>query len=145
MKKWKNDNDSETIIWTEKLFYNRPLNSDGFTVCHTVSYGCLSHGLTVASSLLTVLQILRGFCQTRSFYENKHRQHIQMLLKDTFLVWLTKTKQEIAVLLLLSWALLFIILVKTHMENPFQCKQLSDSLKIAKICTTKYNRQLSSK
>ena len=114
-------------------------------LCHTVSYGCLSHGLTVASSLLTVLQILRGFSQTHSFYENKHRQHIQILLKDTFLVWLTKTKQEIAVLLLLSWALLFIILVKTHMENPFQCKQLSDSLKIAKICTTKYNRQLSSK
>ena len=99
------------------------LNSDlsTLTVLPCVTrFHCLSHGRMLASSFLMVLQILRGFSQTHSFYENKHRQYIEMLLKDTFLVWLTKMKQTVAILLL--WALLFIILVKTHIDKPFQCK-----------------------
>ena len=42
-------------------FYSRPLNVHGFTACVT-RFHCPSHGLTVGSSLLTVLQILSRFC-----------------------------------------------------------------------------------
>ena len=150
MKKWKNDNDSETIIWTEKLFSNRPLNSEGFTVCYTVSlsYGFIrlpfsrshgsffiAHGFTNLAWIFPNTQFL--WKQAQAAHSNTAEGHISSMIN--------KNKAGNCSSPSLSWALLFIILVKTHMENPFQCKQLSDSLKIAKICTTKYNRQLSSK
>ena len=44
----------------------------------------------------------------------------------------------------LSWAQLFIMLVKTHIDNLFQWKPPLDLLKIAKKSTAEYNRQHSS-
>ena len=92
----------------------------------------LSRGLTVSSSFLTVWQILIGFFPKLTVLQkNKHRRHIPVLLKKVFLVWLTKIKQAV-----LSWALLSIKLVKTHIDSPFQWKPLSDLLKIANVFTT---------
>ena len=143
MKKWQ-------WQWTEKLFSNRSLNSEGFTVCYTVSlsYGFIrlpfsrshgsffiAHGFTNFAWIFPNTQLL--WKQAQAAHSNTAEGHISSMIN--------KNKAGYCSSPYLSWALLFIILVKTHMENPFQCKQLSDSLKIAKICTTKYNRQLSSK
>ena len=78
------------------------------------------------------------FSKTQFSKKNKHRQHI--LLKKAFLVWLTKIKQAT-----LSWALLSMRLVKTHIDSPFQWKSLSDLLKIVEVFTIEYSRQHSSK
>ena len=45
----------------------------------------------------------------------------------------------------LSWALSFILLVKTNIVNPFQWKPLSDFLKRVKDFATEYSRHHSSK
>ena len=107
-------------------------------MCHTVS---LLFWWSHASFFIP-----RDFTNVvKTVYENKHRQHIQMLLKDTILVYMiNKNKAGSCSSPSLRWALLFIILVKTHNDKPFQCKQ-SYSLKIAEIYTAKYNRQFSSK
>ena len=90
--------------WTLQYFYNPSSKADVSTL--TVSpcgkrFNCLSHSLTLASSFLTVLQILSGFFpKLLVLSKNKHRQHIPMLLKDAFLIWLTKTNQAVAVLCL---------------------------------------------
>ena len=63
----------------------------------------LSHGLTVGSSFFKGLQILSGFFPKLTVFwkkKNIHRQPIPMLLKNSFLEWLTKIKQAVAVLYL---------------------------------------------
>ena len=119
MKKWKNDNDSETIIWTEKLFSNRPLNSEGFTVCYTVSlsYGFIrlpfsrshgsffiAHGFTNFAWIFPNTQFL--WKQAQAAHSNTAEGHISSMIN--------KNKAGNCSSPSLSWALLFIILVKTH-------------------------------
>ena len=68
---------------------DRPLNSHGFTMCHLVSLPFLqSHGSFFISHYFTNFEQI--------FF--KHRQQIPMLLMNTFLILLTKTKQAVAVL-----------------------------------------------
>ena len=57
---------------------------------------------------------------------------------------INKNKTSSRSFLSLSWARLFIMLVKAHIDNPFQWKPPSDLLKIAKKRTAEYNRQHSS-
>ena len=58
---------------------------------------------------------------------------------------INKNKTSSCSSLSLSWAPLSIMLVKTHIDNLFQWKSLSDLLKIAKVFTNEYSRQHSSK
>ena len=113
--------------------------------CVTRFY-CLSHGLTVGSSFLTILQILsRFFSQVHSFlnkqtqaaYSNFAEEHISSMINKSN----TSSRSSLS----LSWALFFIMLVKTHIDNPFQWKPPSYLLKITKKFTADYNKQHSSK
>ena len=64
---------------------------------------CLSHGPTVFhrfffSHGFTNFELISSQTQFSEKKTNIHRQHIPMLLKNTFLEWLTKTKQAVTVL-----------------------------------------------
>ena len=68
-----------------KLEYFADLSTVTASPCVT-RFRCLSHGLTVHLSFLTVLQILsRFFPELTVFLKNKHMQHIPMPLKNAFL------------------------------------------------------------
>ena len=68
--------------------------------CVTRFHCLFSYGLMVGSSFLTVAQLLREFFPKLTvFWKNKHK-HIPMLIKNAFLVWLTKIKQAFTVLYL---------------------------------------------
>ena len=141
-------------LMTPELMFFRPLNSHGFTVCDM--FHCLCHGLTVGFSFLMVLQNLIGFCLKKLtlLWKNKHRHHIQMQLKNCMIKnnmismissMIKNNKTCSRSSLSLSWALMFILLVKTYIVNPFHWKPPSDLLKRAKNFTTEYNRQHFSK
>ena len=119
-------------------------------------FHCLCHGLTVGFSFLMVLQNLIGFCLKKLtlLWKNKHRHHIQMQLRNCMIKnnmismissMIKNNKTSSRSSLSLSWALLFILLVKTYIVNPFHWKPPSDLLKRAKNFTTEYNRQHFSK
>ena len=76
----------------------RPLNTHGFTVCHMVSLFFLRcHG----KFFIWFYKFWADFFPSSQFSKKtKHMQHIPMLIKNAFLVWLTKVKQELAVIYL---------------------------------------------
>ena len=81
------------------------------SLCVT-QFHCLSHGLTVAS-VLTVLQSLSGFFpkltvlrkQTQAVHSNAAEEHISFMVNKK-----TSSRSSLSS----SWALLFIVLTKTH-------------------------------
>ena len=120
----------------------RPLNSHGFTVCHTVLLpSSRSHGRFLIPHNFTNFEQI--FFQTHSF-PKKQPGSIFQCSEECIFSMVNKNTSNCSSLSL-SWALLFIMLVKTHIDNSFQWKLLSDLLKIAKKFTTEYNRQHSSK
>ena len=104
---------------------DRPLNPLGFTVCHTVSVSFsrshsrffISHGFTNRE---------RIFSQTHSFLKKKTTKKTTTN-KQTQTAHSNDTEERISRMinkkktstLYLSWKLLFIKLVKTHIETPF--------------------------
>ena len=83
------------------LNYIRPLKSHSFTVCHTVSLPfSRSHGWRWLLHFSRFYKFWVDFSQTHSFLRNQTKaahSNCPMLLKNTFLVWLIKTKQAVAV------------------------------------------------
>ena len=55
---------------------------------------------------------------------------------------INKNKKNSRGYLSLIWAIMFIMLLKTHFDNPFQWKPPSDLLKIVKRFPVEYNRQI---
>ena len=87
----------------------------------------------VGSSFLTVLQILSGFFPKLTVFLKKQIQAAHSNAnKECISSMINKNKTSIRSFLSLSWTLLFIMLVKTHIGIPFQWKTQSDLLKIAK-------------
>ena len=118
--------------------------SHGFTLSHTSSlpfsqsYGrfFISHAF---KNFEQIFSQIHSFLkkQTQGVHSNVNKEHISSMIN--------KNKTSIWSSLSLSWALLFIMLVKTHIDVPFQWKTSSDLLKTAKNFTAKYNRPHSSK
>ena len=99
----------------------------------------------VASSFLMVLQILSGFFPNTQFSKKQTKAAHANAAKECISSMINKIKTSSYCLLSLNWALMFIVLVKTHTDNPFQWKPLSELLKKVKKSTAEYNRQHSSK
>ena len=109
------------------------------SLCVT-QFHCLSQGLTVASSFLTVLQILSGFfSQTHSFLRKQTKAAHFSAAEEHISSMINKNKTSSHSSLSSSWALLFIVLVKTHIDNQFQWKPTSDLLKKVKKSSAEYN------
>ena len=113
-------------------------------MCHTVllpssrSYSrfLISHDFTNFDQIFSQIHSF-PLKQTQAAYSSVAEECIfSMINKNT-----TSNRSSLS----LSWALLFIMLVKTHIDNPFQWKLLSDLLRIGKKFTAEYNRQHSSK
>ena len=103
-------------------------------------FHCLSQGLTVGSSFLTVIQFLSGsFSQTHSFLKKEAKATHPNANKERISSMINNNKTNIRSSLSLRWALLFIMSVETHIGYPFHWKTQSDFLKIAKKFTAKYN------
>ena len=121
----------------------RPLNSHGFNMCLTVSLPfSRSHGSFFISHGFTNFEWI--FPNTQFLWEQAQAAHSNVA-EGRISCMINKNKAGSCSSPSSSWALLFNILVKTHTNNPLQCTPSSDLLKIAKICTAKYNRELSSK
>ena len=108
----------------------RPLNFHGFTVRHTVSLPFsrshgrffISHGFTNFEQIFS--QKTHSFLKTQAAHSNAAKELISSIINNN--------KASSRNSLSLSWALLFIVLFKTHIDNPLQWKPASDLLKIAK-------------
>ena len=113
------------------VYISRPLNSHSFTVCHTVSLPfsrChgrfyISHGLTNFEWIFFPNLQLSKKTNTGSTFQCCWRTHSSMIN-------INKTSSRSS--LSLNWALLFIMLVTTDMDNPLHWKLLQDLLKTAK-------------
>ena len=136
---------ARTLLAHRFVSFTADLSTLTVSPCVT-KFHCLSYGLMVGSSFLTVLQILSGFFpkptvflkkQILVAHSNANKEHISSMIN--------KNKTSIRSFLSLSWALLVIMLVKTHIGVPFQWKTQSYLVKTAKNFTTKYNRPHSSK
>ena len=122
----------------------RPLNSHGFAICHTVSLPfSRSHIRFFISQGFKNFE--QGFSQTHSFLKKQTQGAHSNVNKERISSMINKNKTSIRSSLSLSWVLLFIMLVKTHIGVPFQWKTPSDLLKIAKKFTAKYDRPHSRK
>ena len=132
-------------LMTPELMFFRPLNSHGFTVCDTVSLPLsrshgrffISHGFTEFEWILSQKSHTFPKKQTQAPYSNSAEELISSMIKNN--------KTSSRSFLSLSWALLFILLVKIYIVNLFHWKPPSDLLKRAKNFTTEYNRQHFSK
>ena len=121
-----------------------PLNSHGFTVCHTVSLPfSRSHGGFFISYALTNFE--RIFSQTHSSLKKQTKAAHCNAAGERISRMINKNKTRSRSPLSLSWAQLFIVLVKIRTDNPFQWKPPSNLLKKVKKSTAEYNRQHSSK
>ena len=138
----------ELIVSNSSNRYNvcRPLNSHGFTVCHTFSVPfSRSHGrFFIYHGFANFEQI---FSHTHSFLKkNKtkkqaaHSNDAEERISRT----INKNKTSSRSSLYLNWKLLLITLVKTHIDNPFSWNPPSDLLKIMKKITGEYDGQHSS-
>ena len=76
---------------------HRPLNSHSFPVCDTVSlpFSWCHHRFFICHSFTN---LSRFFPKISFLKKKKQKQHISMLIQNTFLVWLTKIKQAFTVL-----------------------------------------------
>ena len=84
------------------------------------------------------------FSPNSHFFKKINRQHIPMLLKNAFLVWLTKLKQALEVLHI--WVAHSCPLCYwRHTDSPSQWKPPRDLLKKVKKSTAEYDRQNSTK
>ena len=132
-----------SVYWYSLTNFNlivkhyRPLNSHGFTVCHTVSLPfSRSHGrFFISYAFKNFEQIFLKLTvskKTQGAHSSVNKERISSMIN--------KNKTSIRSSLSLSWALLHIMLVKTHIDIPFQWKTPSDLLKTAKRFTAKYNQ-----
>ena len=84
---------------------------------HRVSHGftafSLSHGSFFISHGFTIFE--RNFSQTRSFLRNETQAAYSNAAGERIYSMINKNKTGSRSSLYLSWALLFIVLVKTHM------------------------------
>ena len=132
------------VLVSKTMATSKSLNSHGYTVCHTVSLPfsrsrdgfLISHGFT---------NFERIFSQTYIFLKKQARAAHSNFNKERISSMINKNRTGIRSSLFLCWALLFIMLVKTHIGVPFQWKTPSDLLKIAKKFTAKCNWPHSSK
>ena len=99
----------------------------------------------MGSSFFTVLQILNGFFPKHSFLRKQTKAAHSNAAEERISSMINKNKTSNRSSQSLNWELLFIVLVKTHIDNPFQWKPPSDLLKKVKKSTAEYNRQHSSK
>ena len=99
----------------------------------------------MGSSFFTVLQILSGFFPKHSFLRKQTKAAHSNAAEERISSMINKNKTSNRSSQSLNWELLFIVLVKTHIDNPFQWKPPSDLLKKVKTSTAEYNRQHSSK
>ena len=107
--KWK----TSGSFWTKKRKQTSQLSR----------FHCLSHGLAVGSSFLTGFQILSGFFPKLTVFWKKTNKQTQAAYCDAaeerISRMINKNKTSSRSSLYLSWKLLFIKLVKTHIDNPF--------------------------
>ena len=108
-------------------------------------FHCLSHGLMVAFSFLTVLQILSGFFFKLSFLRKQIQAAHSNAAEERNSSMINTSKTNSHNFQSLSWTLLFIVLEKTHIDNPFQLKTPSDLMKKMKKSIAEYNSEYSSK
>ena len=92
--------------------------------CVTQFY-CFSLGLTVGSSFLTILQILSGFFPKLSFLKEQKQAAYSNVAEKRISSMINQNNPSSRSSLSLSWELLFIILVNTHIDNPFPRKPSS--------------------
>ena len=114
---------------------------------HIVSHGFTAF-LKVSRWLLHFSRFYKfwvDFFQTHSFLRKQTKAAHSNAAEERISRMINKNKTSRHSSLSLNWALLFIVLVKTHTENPFQWKPPSESLKKVKKSTAEYNRQHSSK
>ena len=119
-------------LMTPELIFFRPLNSHGLTVCDTVSLPLsrshdrffISHGFTKFGWIFS--QKTHTFLkkQTQISHSNAAEELISSMINNN------KTSSRSS--LSLSWALLFILLLKTYTVKPSQWKSPLDLLKRAK-------------
>ena len=131
--KTRNELEQAGTTWNELELpgTSRPLNYHDSTVCHTVSLPFLrsqggffiSHGFT---------NFKRIFSQTHNFLRKQTKAAHSNDAERRISSMINKSKTSSRSYLSLSWALLFIVLVKTHIGNPFQWKPPSALLKNVK-------------
>ena len=101
---------------------------------HRVSHGFTAF-LKVSRWLLHFSRFYKfwaDFFQTHSFLKKQTKAVHSNADEERISSLINKNKTSSRSSLFLSWALLFIVLVKTHIDNPFQWKPLSDLLKTVK-------------
>ena len=79
------------------------------------------------------------FSQKHSFLRKQTKAAHSSGAKERIYSMINKNKTSSRDSLSLSWALLLIVLVKTHIDNPFQWEPPSDLLKKVKKSTAEYN------
>ena len=114
---------------------------------HRVSHGFIDF-LKVSRWLLHFSWFYKfwvDFYQTNSFLRKQTKAAHSNAAEECISSMIHKNKTSTRSSLSLNWALLFIVLMKTHTDNPFQWKPPSKLLKKVKKSTAEYNRQHSSK
>ena len=96
-----------------------PLNSHGFTVCHKVSLPfSQSHGSSLITHSFTNFEQI--FFQTHSFLRKQTQAAHSNAAEERISNMINKNKTSSRSSLSLTWARLFIMLVKTNTDSPFQ-------------------------
>ena len=126
------------VLVSKAVATSRSLNSHGYTVCYTVSLPfSLSHGRFFICHSFTSFEMI--FPQTYSFLKKQTQAAHSNFNKERISCMINKNKTGIRSSLSLCWALLFIMLVKTHIGVLYQWKPPSDLLEIARKFTAKCN------
>ena len=113
--------DFKSNIYLEQ---SRPLNSHGFTMCHTVLLlFSRSHGRFFISHDFTNIAWI--FSQTYSFLKEQKQVAYSNVAEKRISSMINQNNPSSRSSLSLSWELLFIILVNTHIDNPFPRKPSS--------------------
>ena len=100
------------------------INSHGFTVCHTVLLPFSQyHGRFFISHDFTNFE--RIFTQSHSFLKEQKQAAYYNVAEERISSMINKNNASSRSSLSLSWALSFIMLVKAHIDNPFQWKPSS--------------------
>ena len=133
-------NQSQRFMITFRNFINHGADLSTLTVSLPFSrfYGSffISHGFTNFKWI---------FFKTHSFLRKQTQAAHSNAAEERISSIINKNKTDSRSFLSLSWALLFIVLEKTYIDNPFQRKTPADLIKKVKKSIAEYNTQHSSK
>ena len=90
--------------------------------------------------IFLALTFERIFSQTHSFLRKQTKAAHSNAAEKRISSMINQNKRSSRSSLSLNWALLFIVLMKTYIDNPFQWKPPSDFLEKVKKSAVEYNR-----